>query len=162
MKKMIFEVAALAAVALALIFALAGCRSTTDAMAASAGEKNVDLRGYVMLGEIETANSDTATPRGRMIIGDVSYRSRKVGIPATQKVPNAGSYRHTKKTTLFGTSEMTTEWDYTAASPDEAAIVAAALRDQADKDRAAAAGNADADPAPEAPGEAGEAEAASE
>ena len=41
-------------VAICAIVLLAGCQSTTDRLAESASGKNVDLRGYLMLGEVET------------------------------------------------------------------------------------------------------------
>ena len=99
-----------------LVFALNACSSTGRAVADSASGKNLDLSGYVMLGELETANNETLLPQGRMILGRVTYKSRKVGIPADQKVPNTGSFRATKSTSLFGTEEMIIEYDWTAGS----------------------------------------------
>ena len=100
----------------ALAFTLTSCSSAGRAVADSASGKNLDLSGYVMLGELETANNETLSPQGRMILGRVTYKSRKVGIPADQKVPNTGSFRATKSTSLFGTEEMIIEYDWTAGS----------------------------------------------
>ena len=98
---------------------LGGCNSTGRAVADSASGKNLDLSGYVMLGELETANNETMSPQGRMILGRVTYKSRKVGIPADQKVPNTGSFRATKSTSLFGTEDVIIEYDWTAGSNAE-------------------------------------------
>ena len=103
-----------------LVGLLTGCATTTRSITASASGKNLDLSGYVMLGEIEMANESTATPQGRMIMGRVTYKSRKVGIPADQKVPNSGNFRATQTTGLFGTKELIIEYDWTAGSDAEA------------------------------------------
>ena len=100
--------------------ALASCSSTGRAVADSASGKNLDLSGYVMLGELETANNETLSPQGRMILGRVTYKSRKVGIPAEQKVPNTGSFRATKSTSLFGAEDTIIEYDWTAGSEADA------------------------------------------
>lgn len=99
---------------------LTGCNSTGRAVTESASGKNLDLSGYVMLGELETANNETLSPQGRMILGRVTYKSRKVGIPADQKVPNSGNFRATKSTSLFGTEEIIIEYDWTAGSDADA------------------------------------------
>ena len=99
---------------------LASCSSTGRAVADSASGKNLDLSGYVMLGELETANNETLSPQGRMILGRVAYKSRKVGIPAEQKVPNTGSFRATKSSSLFGAEETIIEYDWTAGSEEDA------------------------------------------
>ncbi|MBS1369747.1 MAG: hypothetical protein HPZ91_07290 [Lentisphaeria bacterium] len=130
------RIAILSAVAAVVAVIASGCAGTTEKLTAAAGPKNVGMDGYVMYGAVETANPETGTPQGRLIIGNVSYKSRRVSIPATEKVPTAGNYKHTKKVTLFGTSEQVTEWDFTAASPDEAAVIEKALREQAERDRA--------------------------
>ena len=65
---------------------LTGCTSTANKMTQSASGKNLNLDGYVMLGKVETANAENGTPTGEMIMGRVSYKSRRVGIPADQKV----------------------------------------------------------------------------
>ena len=103
-----------------LASALASCSSAGRAVADSASGKNLDLSGYVMLGELETANNETLSPQGRMILGRVAYKSRKVGIPAEQKVPNTGSFRATKSTSLFGAEETIIEYDWTAGSEADA------------------------------------------
>jgi len=92
--------------------------------------------GYTMIGKIETNNSETATPQGVLIIGNVTYRSRKVGIPADQKTPNTGSYKRVKRKTLFGTEETTTTWDYTSGSDKDAetALKAFQERQKAEED----------------------------
>ena len=101
-------------------FAVASCRSAARAVTDSASGKNLDLSGYVMLGELETANNETLSPQGRMILGRVTYKSRKVGIPADQKVPNSGYFRATKSTSLFGAEDVIIEYDWTAGSDADA------------------------------------------
>ena len=103
-----------------VILPLTACNSTGRAMTDSASGKNLDLSGYVMLGELETANNETLSPQGRMILGRVTYKSRKVGIPVDQKVPNTGSFRATKSTSLFGTEDVIIEYDWTAGSNADA------------------------------------------
>lgn len=103
-----------------LLICVCGCQSTTDRLADSAGNKNVTLGGYVMMGEIEFASPETATPQGKMIIGKAEYRSRKVGIPADQKVPTTGFFKATKTKSLFGTEEIVIEYDFTAGSDADA------------------------------------------
>ena len=107
-------------VAICAIVLLAGCQSTTDRLAESASGKNVDLRGYLMLGEIETATAETGTPVGKMIVGRAEYKSRKVAIPADQKVPTAGNFRAVKSKSLFGTEEIIIEYDFTAGNDADA------------------------------------------
>ena len=99
---------------------LVGCNSTTRAMTQSASGKNLNLDGYVMLGKVETANSETGTPTGEMIMGRVTYKSRRVGIPADQKVPTTGYFTSTETESLFGTQEKSVEYDFTAGSDAEA------------------------------------------
>jgi hypothetical protein len=107
--------------ALALVLALAGCQSTANKMMQSAGGKNINLDGFLSMSEIEMSNPETATPTGKMIVGRVSYKSRKVGIPADQKVPTTGNYKATKTKSIFGTEEQIIEYDFTAGSDAEAA-----------------------------------------
>ena len=102
------------------MFVLTGCTSTMRSVTESAGGKNLNLDGYVMLGEVETANLETGTPNGKLIIGRVTYKSRKVGIPADQKVPTAGYFKSTKTKSLFGTEEEIIEYDFTAGSDADA------------------------------------------
>ena len=102
---------------------LVGCSSTTKAMTQSASGKNLNLDGYVMVGDVEASNAETGTPQGRLIIGRVTYKSRRVGIPADQKVPTTGYFKSTKTKTLFGTEEEIVEWDFTAGSDAEAKAV---------------------------------------
>jgi len=99
---------------------LAGCGTTLRRMTDSASGKNLGLDGYVMLGELETANPETATPQGRLIIGRLTYKSRKVGIPADQKVPTTGFFKATRTKSLFGTEEFIIEYDFTAGSDADA------------------------------------------
>ena len=112
--------ALLAMLAALLLPALTGCASTMRGVTDSAGGKNLNLDGYVMLGELETANPETGTPNGKLIIGRVTYKSRKVGIPADQKVPTAGYFKSTKTKSFFGTEEEIIEYDFTAGSDDDA------------------------------------------
>ncbi len=98
-----------------------GCNTAANKAVQSAGNKNLNLDGYLMYGDIEVANPETATPQGKLIIGRVSYKSRKVGIPSDQKVPTTGYYKATKTKSLFGTEEEIVEYDFTAGSDTEAA-----------------------------------------
>ena len=106
---------------------MVGCQSTTDRLAESASGKNVNIGGYMMLGELEVANPETATPQGRMIVGRVEYRSRKVGIPADQKVPTTGFFKATKSIGFFGVEEQVIEYDFTAGSDADAKAALEAL-----------------------------------
>lgn len=107
-------------IAICVIGLLAGCQSTTDRLADSASGKNVNIGGYLMLGEVEVANPETVTPQGKMIVGKVEYRSRKVAIPADQKVPTTGFFKATKSVGFFGTEETVIEYDFTAGSDADA------------------------------------------
>lgn len=100
---------------------LCGCGSTGKKMMQSASGKNLNMDGYLMLGEIETANAETGTPVGKLIVGRVTYKSRKVGIPADQKVPTTGYFKATATKSFFGTEEKIVEYDFTAGSDAEAA-----------------------------------------
>lgn len=106
---------------------LTGCASTGKQVAESASGKNLGLDGYVMLGELETANPDTVTPQGRVIVGRLTYKSRKVGIPADQKVPTTGYFKATRTKSLFGTEEEIIEYDFTAGSDADAKAALDAL-----------------------------------
>ena len=110
----------LVSISLAFVSAASACNSTGRAVTDSASGKNLDLSGYVMLGELETANNETLSPQGRMILGRVTYKSRKVGIPADQKVPNSGYFRATRSTSLFGAEDVIIEYDWTAGSDADA------------------------------------------
>ena len=81
----------------------------------------------VMLCSIETADSETGTPTGKLIIGRLTYKSRKVGIPADQKVPTTGNFKSTRTKSLFGTEEHIIEYDFTAGSDADAAAARKAL-----------------------------------
>ena len=113
---------------LALALLTGGCGSTVGKMTKSASGKNLNLDGYVMLGELETANAETATPQGKLIIGRVTYKSRKVGIPADQKVPTTGYFKATKTKSLFGTEEAIIEYDFTAGNEADAKAAEEVLR----------------------------------
>ena len=121
-----FDIGKVAPLLFALLL-LAGCGTTTGKMADSASAKNLNMDGYVMLSELETANPETATPQGRLIIGRLTYKSRKVGIPADQKVPTTGYFKATKTKSLFGTEEEIVEYDFTAGSDAEAKAAMEAL-----------------------------------
>ena len=110
---------------------LTGCHSLSEQVTAAAGGKNLALDGYVMYGSIETADSETGTPAGKLIIGRLTYKSRKVGIPVDQKVPNTGSFKSTRTKSLFGTEEHIIEYDFTAGSDAEAAAAREALEAKA-------------------------------
>lgn len=109
-----------AAIAAIVATTATGCGTTGKAVTQSASGKNLNLDGYVMLGKIETANPETATPQGEMIMGRVTYKSRKVGIPADQKVPTTGYFKATQTENLFGTKETIIEYDFTAGSDADA------------------------------------------
>ena len=104
--------------ALLALFCLAGCAAAK--VTESASGKNLNLDGYVMLGEIDTVDSVSGAPAGKLIIGRVTYRSRKLGIPADQKVPTAGYFKATATKSLFGTEEKIIEYDFTAGNEAEA------------------------------------------
>ena len=110
--------------ALVCAFGIAGCGTTVRKMTESASGKNLNMDGYLMLGELETANPETATPQGKLVIGRVTYKSRKVGIPADQKVPTTGYFKSTRTKSLFGTEEEIVEYDFTASGESEAASLA--------------------------------------
>ena len=114
-------------VAVCAIVLLVGCQSTTDKLAESASNKNVTAGGYLSMGEVEIANPETGTPQGRIITGKLEYRSRKVGIPADQKVPTTGFFKATKSIGLFGTEDMVIEYDFTAGSDADAKAALEAL-----------------------------------
>ena len=99
---------------------LAGCNSTGRAMTQSASGKNLNLDGYVMVGDVEASNAETGTPQGRLIIGRVTYKSRRVGIPSDQKVPTTGYFKSTETESLFGTRDKIIEFDFTSGSDAEA------------------------------------------
>ena len=107
-------------IGLAAVIGLVGCNSTTRAMTQSASGKNLNLDGYVMVGDVEASNVETGTPQGRLIIGRVTYKSRRVGIPADQKVPTTGYFKSTETESLFGTRDKIIEFDFTAGSDAEA------------------------------------------
>ena len=100
------------------LIGLTGC--TAGKAVESASGKNLNLDGYLMVGDVESSSSETGTPQGRLIIGRVTYKSRKVGIPADQKVPTTGYFKLTETESLFGTKEKIVEYDFTAGSEGEA------------------------------------------
>ena len=104
-----------------VVFSIAftGC-STGKAITQSASDKNLNLDGFLSYGKVEAANNETGTPQGVLIFGRVTYKSRKVGIPADQKVPNSGYFKATKTKSLFGTEEEIIEYDWTAGSDADA------------------------------------------
>lgn len=112
---------------------LVGCSTTKEAVKSAKG-KNVNAEGYLLLGEIETANTETGTPKGRIVTGRVSYKSRIVGISQDQKVPDTGNYKRTKTKSLFGTEEEIVEWDFTASSPEQATKIQQSLQDKLNED----------------------------
>ena len=107
-----------------------GCNSTVSSVTGSTGEKNLDLSGYVMLGKIETTNSTTAMPEGKLLIGRVNYKSRLVAVDKNKQIPTAGSFRATHTVSLFGTRETIIEYDFTAAGADAAGKICQVLEQQ--------------------------------
>ena len=104
---------------IALVLFLAGCAGNKEIFRSTSG-KNVDADGFLSIGKIETANPETGTPSGEFIFGRITYKSRRVGIPADQKVPNTGHFRSTETTSAFGTKEKIVEYDFTAGSDADA------------------------------------------
>ena len=104
---------------IALVLILTGCAGNKEIYKSVSG-KNVDADGFVSLGKIETANPETGTPQGEFIVGRLTYKSRRVGIPADQKVPTTGHFRATETESLLGTKEKIVEYDFTAGSDAEA------------------------------------------
>ena len=138
-ERKLFDVGKVAPLLIAVLL-LAGCGGTVGKLTDSASAKNLNMDGYLMLSELETANPETATPQGRLIIGRLTYKSRKVGIPADQKIPTTGYFKATRTRSLFGTEEEIVEYDFTAGSDAEAAKAMAALeakRAAAERDFAA-------------------------
>ena len=82
------------------LIGLTGC--TAGKAVESASGKNLNLDGYLMVGDVESSSSETGTPQGRLIIGRVTYKSRKVGIPADQKVPTTGYFKSTETEVCSG------------------------------------------------------------
>ena len=113
--------------ALFCCFFATGCATAAERFCDSTGSKNIGLDGYVLYGTVDTADSSTGTPVGKLIMGRVVYKSRKVGIPADQKVPNTGNFKSTRTKTLFGTEEHIVEYDFTADSASGAEAAAARL-----------------------------------
>ena len=124
-KNMLLIIAVIAAV-----FLFTGCNSTGERVAESASGKNIGLDGYVMYGAVETSDAETGTPTGKLIIGRLTYKSRKVGIPADQKVPNTGNFKSTRTKSFFGTEEHIIEYDFTAGSDAEAEAARKALEEK--------------------------------
>ena len=116
---------------IALCF-LAGC-GTGKAITQSASVKNLNLDGFLSYGKVEAANNETGTPQGVLIFGRVTYKSRKVGIPADQKVPNSGYFKATKTKSLFGTEEEIIEYDWTAGSDADAKKAEQKLQEMKEK-----------------------------
>ena len=112
-----------AVTALSSAIVLTGCSNLSEKITGNTTGKNLDMSGYVMLAEAEAANPQTATPQGRLIIGNLSYKSRKVGIPADQKTPSTGSFRAVSRSTLLGTSETVVEYDFTAANSQDLQMI---------------------------------------
>lgn len=118
---------AVAILAALLVLSLAAGCNTANKMTESASGKNLNLEGFLMLGELETANPETATPQGKIILGRATYRSRKIGIPADQKTPTTGYFKATQTESLFGVKETIIEYDFTAGSDADAKAALDAL-----------------------------------
>ena len=110
----------------------AGCR-TQNGTFSGTENKNIDMSGYVMYSKVQTADSSTGTPVGKIIMGRVNYKSRKVGIPADQKIPFTGNFKSTRTKTIFGTEEHIVEYDFTADNSSDAAAAAGKLEDMKEK-----------------------------
>jgi hypothetical protein len=105
---------------LGFLLFLTGCNTAAQRLAESTGNKNIGIDGYLLYGTVDTADDANNTPVGKLLMGRVSYKSRKVGIPADQKVPFTGNFKSTRNKTLFGTEEHIIEYDFTAGSQAEA------------------------------------------
>ena len=119
-----------AAIAAIVASTATGCGTTGKAVTQSASGKNLNLDGFLMMSKIEAANPETATPQGEMIMGRFAYKSRKVGIPADQKVPTTGYFKATQTENLFGTKEIIIEYDFTAGSDADAAAALQKLEEK--------------------------------
>ena len=102
------------------VLVVTGCSTVGKSAVKSASGKNLTLDGSVMYGVVETANNETATPQGKMMVGRLSYKSRVVGIPKGNTVPNTGYFKSTKTKSLFGTEEQIIEYDFTASDAETA------------------------------------------
>ena len=107
-----------------------GCSSTKTLLAGNTAGKNIDISGYLMLGKIETVNSDTATPVGKLLVGRVNYKSRLVAVDKNKQIPITGSFRAVRSVSLFGTGETVIEYDFTAADASTATGICQALEQQ--------------------------------
>lgn len=116
---------------------LTGCASNVRRITDSASAKNLNADGYLMWGAIDSNNPETGTPEGKMIIGRLTYKSRKVGIPADQKVPTTGYFKSTQTKSLFGTEERIVEFDFTAGSDAEAEKALKLIEEKLNKQKAA-------------------------
>lgn len=101
---------------------LFGCNSVLKSATSSASGKNLNMSGYAMFAEGEFANAETLVPQGKVIIGRVDYKSRKVTIPADTKVPDSGFFKATKTKSLLGVEESIFEYDWTASSVDNGKV----------------------------------------
>ena len=101
---------------LAAVVFLTGCSTVGKNAVKSASGKNLTIDGSVMYGVVETANNETATPQGKLIIGRLSYKSRVVGIPEGSTVPNTGYFKSTRQRIYSGRKEeQIVEYDFTAS-----------------------------------------------
>ena len=116
--------------AVCAMLVLTGCSSNIKALSGSAAGKNLDISGYVMSGKIEGLNAETPLPHGSIIMGRVSYKSRKVSVPAQDKVPTAAYFKALTTETFLGTRESVIEYDFTASTAKDAAILAETMQKQ--------------------------------
>ena len=70
-------------------FTVTGCAGNGK-LYQTTGGKNINADGFLYLGKIETTNPESGTPQGEFIVGRLTYKSRRVAIPADQKVPTTG------------------------------------------------------------------------
>lgn len=112
--------------AAAILLLFNGC-SSADGPGSSSGAENLDLNGYIMLGEIQSANPETMTPLARLLIGRAAYRRRTIGIPQNQKVPDTAAFRAVQSESLLGTRELIVEYDFTASNSASAAAAVGVL-----------------------------------
>lgn len=101
----------------AALLGLTGCSSLQEQTAEYLSGKNTTLDGYVFYGSGETVNPETASPRAKVMIGRMSFKSRNVSVPETAKIPNTGYFKSTRAKSVFGTEEEIIEYDFTASDP---------------------------------------------
>ncbi len=102
------------------LFFVTGCSTPLNNAIKSASEKNIKASGYLAAGEIETINTETASPKIKGATGRLEYSSTVVGIDADKITPNYGKFKAIKTKSFFGSEETIIEYEYTAGNEQEA------------------------------------------